>query len=72
MDLYQLNGLTPLQLHTLITKSPIGFSAEGRSIQYLGQHIQLHDGTITLSEQIVNPAGTKQLFERLVTLQPDF
>ena len=71
MDLYQLNGLTPLQLHTLITKSPIGFSAEDRSIQYLGQHIQLHDGTITLSEQIVNPAGTKQLFERLVTLQPD-
>ena len=71
MELYQLNGLTPQQLHSLIMKSPIGFSAEGGSIQYLGKQIQLHDGNTTLSEQIVSPAGGRQLFERLVTLQPD-
>ena len=71
MDLDQLNGLTPQQLHALILKSPIGFSAEDGSIQYLGKQIQLHNGTTMLSEQIAPPAGSKQLFERLVTLQPD-
>ena len=71
MKSYQLNGLTSQQLHALIMKSPIGFSAEGGSIQYLGKQIQLDDGNTTLSEQIISPAGGKQLFERLVTLQPD-
>ena len=71
MKFHQLNGLTPEQLHALIMKSPIGFSAEGGFIQYLGKQIQLHEGSTTLPEQIVSPVGGKQLFERLVTLQPE-
>ncbi|WP_257294103.1 hypothetical protein [Endozoicomonas sp. YOMI1] len=71
MDLYQLNGLTIQQLLTLIMESSIGFSAEDGSIQYLGWQIQLHDGITALSEQTFNTAGSKQLFERLVTIQPD-
>ena len=35
MNFYQLNGLTPEQLHALIMESPAGFSAEASSIQYL-------------------------------------
>ena len=71
MDFHQLNGLTPKQLHVLIMNSPIGFSAEDGSIQYLGKQIQLHNGCTMLSEQISSHADSEQLFERLVTLQPD-
>ena len=71
MDLYLLNGLTPQQLHALIMKSPIGFSAENGSIQYLGQQIQLCDGHTIISGEAFSTDGSKQLFQRLVTLQPD-
>ncbi|WP_257294102.1 hypothetical protein [Endozoicomonas sp. YOMI1] len=71
MDFYQVNGLTLQELHALIMESSIGFSAEDDSIQYLGRQIQLHDGVTELSEQTCNNAGSKQLFERLVNLQPD-
>ncbi|WP_257263940.1 hypothetical protein, partial [Endozoicomonas sp. ONNA2] len=72
MDLHLLNGLTPEQLRALITESPVGFSAEDGSIQYLGRQIQLLDGMITLSGQTFNTTASKQLFERMVSLQPDF
>ena len=71
MDLHFLNGLTPQQLHALIINSPIGFSAENGSIQYLGQQIQLCDGSTTVSGEAFSTDGSKQLFQRLVTLQPD-
>uniref|UniRef100_UPI0021498F64 hypothetical protein n=1 Tax=Endozoicomonas sp. ONNA2 TaxID=2828741 RepID=UPI0021498F64 len=71
MNLSQLNGVTPEQLHKFIMKFPIGFSAEARSIQYLGRQIQLHDGITVLSEQTVNTVGSQQLFERMIRLQPE-
>ncbi|WP_257264174.1 hypothetical protein, partial [Endozoicomonas sp. ONNA2] len=71
MNPCQLQGLTPQQLYALIRESAVGFSAEGGSIQYLGRQIQLHDGITALSEQKVITAESKQLFARLVNLQPD-
>ena len=71
MNLYQLNGLTPQQLHLLIMESPVGFSAEGGSIQYLAGDTTARWIT-TLSEQSFITVESKQLFERLVNLQPNF
>ncbi|WP_257267009.1 hypothetical protein [Endozoicomonas sp. ONNA2] len=71
MNPYQLNGQTPEILHEIIMTSSIGFSAEDGAIQYLGRQIELHGGTTELSEQTFNTAGSKQLLERLVDLQPD-
>ena len=71
MDFYPLNGLTPQQLHALIINSPIGFSAENGSIQYLGQQIQLCDGSTMVSGEAFSTDKSKELFQRLVTLQPD-
>ena len=71
MNIYQLNGLTPEQLHALIMESPAGFSAQANSIQYLGKQIQLHNGSIRLSDQTFITATSLQLFKRLINLQPD-
>ena len=71
MNPYQLNGQTPEILHEIIMTSSIGFSAEDGAIQYLGRQIELHGGITELSEQTFNTAGSKQLLERLVDLQPD-
>ena len=72
MNLCQVTGLTPEQLHRMITKSPVGFSAEDGSIQYLGRHIQLHDGVTALSGQTFVTVASKQLYERLVSIQTNF
>ncbi|WP_257282389.1 hypothetical protein [Endozoicomonas sp. ISHI1] len=71
MNPYQLNGLTLQQLHALIMKSSIGFSAQDGSVQFLGKQVELHDGITVLSEQTSNTDGSKQLYERLVNLRPD-
>ena len=71
MNPYQLNNLTPEQLHLRIMESPAGFSAEDDSIQYLGRQIQLIDGITALSGQTLNTAGSKQLLERLVDRDSD-
>ncbi|WP_257264196.1 hypothetical protein [Endozoicomonas sp. ONNA2] len=72
MDFYPINGLTQ-QLHESNMESPIGFSAEAEddSIQNPYKRVRLQDGATALSEKIVNSAGTKQLSERQVNLQPD-
>ncbi|WP_257255352.1 MULTISPECIES: hypothetical protein [unclassified Endozoicomonas] len=69
MDFYQLNGLTQ-QLHTLDMEPPTGFSADD-SVQYLGWQVKRQADITAPSEKTYNTAGSKQLFERQVNLQPD-
>lgn len=71
MNIYQLNGLTPEQLHALIMESPAGFSADAHSIQYLGKQIHLHNGSTRLSHQTILTSTSFQLLKRLIKLQPD-
>ncbi|WP_257262987.1 hypothetical protein [Endozoicomonas sp. ONNA2] len=71
MNPNNLNGLTLQRLSSLITQSPDGFSAENGAIQYLGRQIHLHDGITVLTEHTGNTPESKQLLERLISLQPD-
>ena len=72
MNFSQLDGLTLENLYKTIKKSPAGFSVEDGSVQYLGRQIQLQDGLTTLSENSSGTIDSKNLFDRIVTLHPDF
>ncbi|WP_163371462.1 hypothetical protein [Endozoicomonas acroporae] len=71
MDFHKIDGLTLQELYDTVMQSPIGFSAEDDSIQYLGRQIRLHNGITELTGQTCNNADGKELFKRLVNLQPD-
>ena len=68
----QLDGLTLQNLYETIINSPAGFSVEDGSVQYLGRQIQLQDGITVLSENISGTTDSKNLFDRIVNLHPDF
>ena len=72
MNFSHLIGLTSQDLYETIKKSPIGFSVENSSIQYLGRQIQLQDGLTVLPENSSGTTGGKNLFDRIVNLQPGF
>ena len=72
MNFSQLDGLTLENLYETIINSPAGFSVEDGSVQYLGRQIQLQDGLTTLSENSSGTIDSKNLFDRIVTLHPDF
>ncbi|MGI2028675.1 hypothetical protein [Endozoicomonas acroporae] len=71
MDFHKIDGLTLQELYDTVMQSPIGFSVEDDSIQYLGRQIRLHNGITELTGQTCNNADGKELFKRLVNLQPD-
>ena len=72
MNFSHLIGLTSQDLYETIKKSPIGFSVENSSIQYLGRQIQLQNGVTVLSENSSGTTDGKNLFDRMVNLQPGF
>ena len=72
MNFSHLIGLTSQDLYETIKKSPIGFSVENSSIQYLGRQIQLQNGLTVLSENSSGTTDGKKLFDRMVNLQPGF
>ena len=72
MNLSHLIGLTSQDLYETIKKSPIGFSVENSSIQYLGRQIQLQNGLTVLPENSSGTTNGKKLFDRMVNLQPSF
>ncbi len=69
MNLSHLIGLTSQDLYETIKKSPIGFSVENSSIQYLGRQIQLQNGLTVLPENSSGTTNGKKLFDRMVNLQ---
>ena len=72
MNFSHLIGLTYQDLYETIKKSPIGFSVENSSIQYLGRQIQLQNGLTVLPENSPGTTDGKNLFDRIVNLQPGF
>ena len=72
MNFSQLDGLSLENLYETIINSPAGFSVEDGSVQYLGRQIQLQDGLTTLSENSSGSIDSKNLFDRIITLHPDF
>ena len=72
MNFSQLNGLTLENLYEIIINSPAGFSVEDGSIQYLGRQVQLLDGLTVTSENSSGKTDSKNLFDRIVNLHPDF
>ena len=72
MNFSQLDGLTLENLYETIINSPAGFSVEDGSVQYIGRQIQLQDGLTVLSESSSDTTASKNLFDRIVNLHPDF
>ena len=72
MNVSQLIGLTTQDLCETIIKSPTGFSVEDGSLQYLGRQIQLKDNLTVLCENSFGNSNSKNLLDRMVSIQPDF
>ncbi len=71
MEPAELNGITPEELNNIIKRSSSGFSVEDGCVQYLGREIQLKEGRTIVSDQNNHQVESKNLFERLLTLQPE-